>query len=385
MFKVHLLSLPAEIHHIIFDYIDTRTLVQSIPYVCKTLYEYVKNYKRFKLDCISSSELDVKLASRIIHPASVISLAVSDEAMNVRSFHKFFSIFDIDQFTRLRSLALREVYSLEKFLPLLNINNNNNYLSSLSIEFYQGQCSRSLEILSNVITRLNLKCLDLNNAENFIERITWPSQCRLTRLHIGICNYSEYQLVLRQSPYLKSFSLQNCIMNWQRGTSLTPFSSELVSLSINDCTLSLEDLFSILLLTPALTHLKIISSTSSFNSFADGSTWEDFITSQLFHLNKFEFLFSDKPYSTSDTDSPNSIIAKFQTPFWLHDKHWFVSFNLLLQGLTQFRIYTTPICTTDSKNLMRFEVSSRDSVWRVTKRSSAAAIDVDEDEVCIHV
>lgn len=384
MLNVSLLNLPTEIHHVIFDYIDTRTLVQSVPYVCKTLYQRVRNYKRFKLDCSSSSEFDIKIASRIIHPANVVSLTVSNRLERLSSFDRFVSIFDIHQFTGLRSLALRKVDNLERFLPLLD-NNNNNNLSSLSIEFCQEPSNRSVEILSNVITYFNLKYLDLNNTDSVIERITWPSQCRLTRLHIGTCTYNEYQLILRQLPYLKAISLQNCIMNFQSAT-ISTSSPGLVSLSILGCVLSIENLYSILSLTPALTYFKVISSTSGFNAFFDGSTWEQFIISKLIHLNKFEFLFSlNHVYGTNYTHSLESIIALFQTPFWLEDKHWFVTCDFLMRREKKLRIYTTPMCTTDSEDSMRFEVSSKNSICRFTKRSPAVEIDVNEDEVCMHV
>jgi hypothetical protein len=301
------------------------------------------------------------------------------------SFNEFVSIFDINQFTGLRSLTLREIDNLERFLPLLD--NNNNHLCSLSIEFCQKPCDRSLEILSNIITCGNLKYLDLNNIDNVIERITWPFQCRLTRLFIGICTYREYQVVLCQSPYLKTFSLQNCIMNYGSETLISAsFHPELLSLSIHNCTLSIEDLYSILSLTPALIYLKVILFTSSFNSLFDGSSWEQFITSKLTHLNQFEFLFSfDKTYYIHDTPNLQSIIATFQAPFWLEDKHWFVTWDYLLEREKNLRIYTTPICTADSKHSRRFEVSSKNDVCHITERPSTVAIDAIKDKVCMCV
>ena len=315
-FNASLRSLPTENHHIIFDYIDTRTLVQSVPYVCKTLYQRVKNYEWFKLHYISSSEseIKIKMTSRSIDPANIISFPVSNELERLSFFN---------QCTGFRSLVLREADDLERFWPLLD--NNQNRLSSLPVEF-------------------------------------------------------------RQWPYLKTISLQHCIMNSENETISTSFPSEILSLPILDCSLSIKNLHLILWWKPALIYLKLISSKSVFNAVFDSSVWERCIISQLKHWIKLTFLFSlNEVYGISYTRNRGSIISSFQTPFWLEDKHWFVTCNFLMWWHKKLKISTTSICMTNSEDSMRFEVSSRNGVRRFTQRSSAVAIDFNEDEVCMHV
>ncbi|UJR13225.1 hypothetical protein I4U23_000247 [Adineta vaga] len=125
--------------------------------------------------------------------------------------------------------------------------------------------------------------------------------------------------------------------------------SQLISLSINDCELSMQNFEILFSLTPSLNYLKIISTCRPmFDNVFYGSSWEKFIRVKLHQLKQFEFLFCYylRNCDTNDevTDCP-ILISEFQSPFWLNEKHWFVTsdFSLIILSLGDNQINTVMI------------------------------------------
>jgi hypothetical protein len=105
-------------------------------------------------------------------------------------------------------------------------------------------------------------------------------------------------------------------------------------------------LTSILILTPSLTYLKIIGLPDSFDTIADGFRWEQFIRANLPFLSKFEFFLTNMYNVYYRPKDIKLLISRFQTPFWLEEKHWFVICDYI-NYLNQVMLYTTPLCSTD--------------------------------------
>jgi hypothetical protein len=368
MSNTTLLILPVELLHYIFDNIDAITLLQSVRYVCKYLHVTVNAYHRFRLDFSSVSRSDIKVIARLIHPEQVISLAVSDKNTRLNIIRLFMAHFDIRRFTRLRSLTLLHIGSinLDRFLESIVIGS----LISLSIECHIFDISRSLAILSSTITESNLKRLDLNNLDSITKHIAWPAECTLKYLSIGNCSYTEYHRILRCSSHLRTFSLRNCVIDKMDNT-LSAFAvhacySQVTSLTMSECQLAVEDLESILSLTPLLIHLKLISSRSSFDSLFDGYYWEQFIQNKLSCLKNFQFFIINHHVKDDDISTLDSLIAPFCAPFWLDEKHWFVTYDFVFK-LSQIVVYTTPVCVINSESCVKCRGSSIDSVCRLTR------------------
>jgi hypothetical protein len=105
-------------------------------------------------------------------------------------------------------------------------------------------------------------------------------------------------------------------------------------------------LSSILILTPSLTYLKIIDSPDSFDTITDGFRWEEFIRTNLLVLSKFEFFFTNMYNVYYGPRDIQLLISRFQTPFWLEEKRWFVNCDYI-DYLNQAMLYTIPLCGTD--------------------------------------
>ncbi|CAF2783928.1 unnamed protein product [Rotaria sp. Silwood2] len=107
----------------------------------------------------------------------------------------------------------------------------------------------------------------------------------------------------------------------------------------------MNDIESLLLLLPKLTHLRLIgqdilTDPSSF----DSSRWENFIKTKLPLLNRFKFWFTRSVVDNADCTTVKSLITVFRTSFWLETKHWCVKCDNISGKYRQyFSLYSIPI------------------------------------------
>jgi hypothetical protein len=156
---------------------------------------------------------------------------------------------------------------------------------------------------------------------------------------------------------------------------------QLISLTIADCQLSMTDLEILLLLTPSLVHLDLVSSRSTFDSIFDGSYWEQFIQNNLPFLNKFQFFFTYNANQYNPTISFDLLILPFRSPFWLSNKHWFVTCDYI-PGKSKTRLYITPTHKIDAETRAAiFEVSSTNPMCRCILHSKKGIVNNTEGQV----
>jgi hypothetical protein len=94
---------------------------------------------------------------------------------------------------------------------------------------------------------------------------------------------------------------------------------------------------------PNLTHLCLkhkMTENESLDELFDGSWWESTIKKSTPSLKSFIFEFdsNDCHKVEATLDKMNSIMAPFQTKFWLVEKRWFV--NLILSAKNGMRLFT---------------------------------------------
>jgi hypothetical protein len=85
-----LLNLSTETIHTIIDYLDDKTTILSLRYVCTRLYNIVNTYNRHRLDFRSITKSKFNQIRYSINPQDVISLTLSDgdeTPGQIRLFH----------------------------------------------------------------------------------------------------------------------------------------------------------------------------------------------------------------------------------------------------------------------------------------------------------
>ncbi|CAF3241295.1 unnamed protein product, partial [Rotaria sp. Silwood2] len=183
-----------------------------------------------------------------------------------------------------------------------------------------------------------------------ISLIPWTNPCSIIYLTIKSCSLKEYDLLLQRLPYLRTFSTGEFIIDklnqLNSSPSILKSYSQLMSLMIENGSLSMTDFELILSLTPSLTRLKLISYKSNLFSIANGSDWEYLIHNKLPNLKMFEFFFSYRLQKENEAEDLTLFLNQFRTLFWLKEKKWIVTCDYVLKQNVIY-IYTTPVYTKD--------------------------------------
>lgn len=384
MSDVSLPTLPTELLHRIFDYLDIKSILLSIRFVCKNLYTTTNSYNRFKLDFNSLNHSDIRLISRLIQLKYIIALVVSYRYDNHGQLRFFPSNFDLCQLERLNALTLCGVKEFDLVNCLQKIATSS--LTSLTIDF--KKCKRlkdeTIFLLSSFIVQSNLQKLHLEYNSYMSRWIAFSAQCSLYDLTISSCTCSEYVMVLNHCPRLRTFVIDHYV--GLDDTILSSCSSlchdQLNSLIIGDCQLSTEYIESFLSLTPSLKHLEVISNRSNVDLIFDGHFWTRLIQNKLATLHHLEFIFKYHFSSTDDFHSMSSIISSFRTPFWLTDKHWFVTCDYVI-STSDIVLYTNSLGAPDGEVLIRNEALSMDQVHILTRPQPHNVSNSEQEQVCL--
>ena len=168
--------------------------------------------------------------------------------------------------------------------------------------------------------------------------ILWKHLSTIQDITLEKCTLSQYQTILNSLPDLKKFTMRDCLINDRNNVVLTTY-PQLISLSINDCHLSIDDILLVISLTPSLVDLRLFSHREIVDSTLNGSFWKEFFQTNFSSLEKFQFFFS---YTMRDDDKMidiDSLIHSFQTPFFSSNK---IRCDYYIQR-RMINIYTIPI------------------------------------------
>lgn len=364
-------SLPVELIHYLFQYFDISTIFFSIRYVCKRFHTIVDTYDRYKLDMRSISKSDFDRICSMLCPEKIVSIILANDMHTPYQIPTFLSRFSFDRFIHLRSLSLNKIEENNLFAILMHLSKCS--LQSLTIDC-SAWCVFSYTIrvlLASTIAKSNLEKLDLNITYRYLDMISWPPlPITLKYLRLERCTFQEYCMILRHNIHLRQFHLTDCLMYNSDDTMYRPTDLiaplQLTSLSFGPCFMRMKELLIFLSCTPRLQQLKLIVWTDSCDSVIDGKKWENFLSEKLPFLREFQCFFDDDlGHITNDTVNIQSYLQSFRTPFWIEDKHWYVTCDYI-KSSSIVRLYTLPICNT----LFTYHNHSKkisDSTWNDPK------------------
>jgi hypothetical protein len=335
-YTVALLTLPTELLHRVCDFLDAETIIFSFRHVCVQLSAVTETYNRYKIRFSSISKMNIY---RMIPAENVVSLDFGNEKSVINWIELFLSLFDIHQFTRLRSLSIHNI-SVSDLNIILHHVTMNCQLRSFSIySNISPDSDDTFQLLSSTIAQPSLHSLLLNFNLNDKNKLLWPLQCMTTNLSIGTCTIKQFCSILQNSPHLHTLIMNNCEMIEIDETSLLNSYRQLKSLTLNDMQMTMDKLESFLSFLPLLTHLDITSSGKPFEFVQRLSRWEGFVRLRLPRLNQFEFCIF---CYCSDWETFDVLITAFRTPFWLEEKHWFVTCQFRDDWTSSFTVFTSP-------------------------------------------
>ncbi|CAF4093994.1 unnamed protein product [Rotaria sordida] len=323
-------TLPLELIHYIFGYLDAKTIVRTFRSICKRFYIAVKTYDQVKLDFNSISKSDFLFLCNFIESKNIESLTLSDRDETPGQIEYFLSFIRIKYFNRLRSLTLLEIDDCYLNIILKDIQTLTLNLLSIHSKQDYSQSNTSTNAFSLALSLPNLYKLKWNISSFDLSKISWHFNNTIKHLDICCRTLDEYCNILYHLPNLQSLVVEqwhetvddDTIDKW---SNLKPF-HQLLSLTFKYCSIDMIILDSLLLLTPTLEQLRLIRAVDVHVFLSHLQQWEKFVETKLPSLINFEcFLTEDLLYF----DNPHPIdtellIAPFRKPFWTGTKSWFV-------------------------------------------------------------
>jgi hypothetical protein len=192
-------QFPVEILHNIFSYFWAHEILFSFLNVSDYIDAILRSYTTFLMNFKSLGLCQIDFICRHIQADQIFSLTFSNEISAIGQYDLFFSYFDIEQLTRLRSLILINITidSFELILPKLNNLTQLHSISFIDIEQNQillNNCSR-LIVQLNRLNLPNLKDLTLKSFSN------------LHHLKLGECSIKEFQIICSDTTQLQSLDI----------------------------------------------------------------------------------------------------------------------------------------------------------------------------------
>jgi hypothetical protein len=352
------LKLPVELLYVIFDQLDIEDIVLSFRYVCRQFYAMTNTYNRYTMKITNASRItDINFICQIIPVENFISLIIRTTRDMSTPFKLFLSSINIDHFTQLRSLriycnkewnldnVLSSIPSIPTLTSLSLILKNNNSLNDETI-------ARLSSIIGPSSFRHIILCVDIST----MNKIQWSNSCQLHRLFIRECSYQQFCSILYHSLNLQTFSLSDCFINETVPTVVSKPNFQLASLTLRNASMSIDQLELLLSQTPSLVHLDLkINRQVSFNFIRRFSQWETFLRQKLRLLAKFKFFIGICEYQFKAIES---ILTAFRTPFWLEDKRWFITCQLIANNDSNAGL----ILYTSEETLNEFPFNVRESI-----------------------
>lgn len=383
--QASLISLPIELLHRVFDFVDAQTILLNIANVCQQLNFVSASYNRLKLKYDSSSHYNFKQISRLVCFDNVISLSIKNDHISNNRINRFIQFFGNCEFRRLRALSVTNC-SYKEFEELLQ-HINTECPITLTLHLFHGFQERLPNILPPLISKYQVQKLFYDSLPYSNIPISWAECSNLEDLIITECTSTQCISIIRQCVQLQALRIKSCTSNNQdeiRRALSSPVTnvSCLKTLAIEHCSLSLQQLESLFILTPALEHLLIGRIEQELKSLNHGYFWERTIQKKLRSLKKFEFFFSYTVTAQNNNDHPSleSLIIPFRTSFWLEEKHWYISCDYVFETRT-IRIYTTPTYETNLQTTIRYEIRAIDGIHRLTRQSINNTTDTEKNEV----
>ena len=308
----------------------------------------------------------MKLISSHIDPEQVTELTLSDDENHSGMMEFFLSKFSINTFVCLRSLTLIQINN-EEFMNqiLIAIADRRtlpNFSSLKILNSDENYGDIFLEIIMSILTKPSLRevYFDLSYSrttsnplpwfeESSIQHLTFEGTCtvhfirntlicvpQLQTLKLDDFDFDE-EVDLNSAPPLLHDDDETSDIDEEEVAEIPPHDENLIprkeqfasmdspnhlkSLVLSACTIPMSKLEWMLEDMPMLKHLCLIT-TSLYDDEAilDGQRWENL----LINLDKFEFVFLVN-LSIDSKWNADMCIDKFQRPFWLEKKQWFVS------------------------------------------------------------
>ena len=344
----YLSILPAELFPKIFDDLLVDDILASLCFVNKRLRALCLSYPRFRFDLDSCGRKKKRQVQSICAhlpyvSSQILSLKFSKECGNLKfmKISRFFSqTVDIaDAFPKLRSITIGSIdeQTWRSINPQLTTLVS---LVSLSIDCHErvnGSTVSQLlcELLCDCRTlkRLHVKVFVDGTDAFVVDPRPETRRSQIEHLSLDGCGV-ELRSLFAVTPALQSLTVSLALFQFRTDTRF--YSPETIRhLKIHAYFIELTEIETMLHSLEQLTDLTVIT-TSVQHDMADGWTWSRLLKS----ISTFKFVLT---FKKSIFTPPAIDLTSFRTPFWLEEKHWYVTYERCRDSDFSM-LYSNPYC-----------------------------------------
>ena len=316
-------TLPPELVYKIFRYLNAQTIARSVRCVCRRLYELVNVYDEYDFNFKSIRKCDLIFLCNFIDLNRVQSLTLSNDNQTSGQIEYFLARYRLNYFTELRSLTLIDIENCYLNIILKDIQQLK--LNTLKLKLNQDlEVNITNEDFTRVLALPTLQEFVYAGWNNRFNQFSWPSQCALRFLSIRCERLQKFYDIVRYLPNLQELCLHSLYDTVLSGIPPKPDDlqgfHQLKYLKLNNEQIDITVLCIILSLTPTIERFEIINGIDLNEFISNLSELEKFIQENLVLLTKFDFFF----YIFNPINDTQTYLSRFQTPFWLSIKKWFV-------------------------------------------------------------
>ncbi|CAF4689568.1 unnamed protein product [Rotaria sp. Silwood1] len=307
--------LPVELLHEIFHYLSTIDIFNAFSNINYYLDSSLLKYEKYHINFRSCLKKHFDFICIHIQPHQIISLILSNSDDTPEQFQIFFTLFNIEQFTSLRSITLIDIENdlLLNLIDNLTNSNINKYLESFKIIRYDLSDKNIPDYTITKLLPYRLKQLDVYNAS-----CVMISLSNLRYLTVHNCTINELQQILSLLPMLWSLDVTNHTGGQWKTMDKVPTHLKRLVLNL-DVWMSMVDIEEFLLKLPYLKHLEL-QINGNLVDLCNGERWS-ILTK---YLITFNFNFTTKH---DIVNFPYLLINSFCSSFWLEEKQWFIAYN----------------------------------------------------------
>jgi len=194
--------LPAELLHMIFEYLSNCDVIWSFSNLSPYLNSVLNNYNYYTLNFQSISKSHFDFICNYLNIERIISLTLSNDLKTPGQVQLFFNHFQLRNFINLHYLTLLSVTN-EDIYPILSDLPKLKYLISL---LTQCRSSQPL-LLGQILNQLkSLENLSISHGDIFDHNVLFPLY-NLKILDAGTCNFLELRRLQIIVPLLISLKI----------------------------------------------------------------------------------------------------------------------------------------------------------------------------------
>ena len=334
--RTSLETLPTEILHRIFDFLDASMLVTNVRHVSRRFRSLILTYNRYGVDFRRMSMAEFDVLCQLIPRKQIISIILSGHGRALTPFQTFLAFSSFRDFSSISLVDLPECW-IDTVLDLLTRSSPQSLKLFLNDQYRDESKHIRKTVLGEILRQPSLRRMELDSFDNRLPTGTPSTASSIVHLTLhAVINVDHLCLFLENFPWLHTLVLKR--PPYGTVTSASKRFDQLRSVTIEHIHGSVDELEPLLSCAPSLYHLKL----HGRNVLFDAKRWEEFVQTHLPQLSHFQLDFDLRKPTLRTAEQFFQLLQPCLSEFWLNAKKWFVTCSHTMGYSMKTHLYSSP-------------------------------------------